>query len=64
MLSRLALTAATVAGKTLALVVRATPYLPGAVGAVCVTAGLGMVFAPLGWITAGGFLLLLDREIR
>ncbi|MFO7164873.1 MAG: hypothetical protein DIU75_016210 [Mycolicibacterium hassiacum] len=34
--------------------------LPGVLGAVCVSVGLGLIYAPLGLISAGVFLLLVD----
>lgn len=37
--------------------------IPGAGGAVAVCVGLGQVYRPLLWVSAGVFLLLLDRRI-
>lgn len=34
--------------------------LPGVLGAVCVSVGLGLIYGPLGLISAGVFLLLVD----
>lgn len=36
---------------------------PGVGGAGCVVYGLGSAWAPLGWLAAGGFLLMLDRRL-
>lgn len=38
-------------------------HLPGLLGPLLVAYGLGMAWAPLGWIALGGFLLLADRRI-
>ena len=38
-------------------------FVPGALGALLVCAGLAWVFAPLGLVAAGVFLLLIDRRI-
>lgn len=35
---------------------------PGVAGAALVCYGLGAAWEPLGWVAAGGFLLLLDRQ--
>lgn len=38
-------------------------FVPGILGALLVCAGLAWVFAPLGVVAAGAFLLLVDRRI-
>ena len=38
-------------------------FVPGALGAVLVCAGLAWIFAPLGVVAAGAFLLLIDRRL-
>lgn len=45
------------AGRMVGAVLR---FGPGVAGAVLVTIGLGMAWAPLGWIAAGVWLLLVD----
>lgn len=37
--------------------------LPGMAGALLVSYGLYLAWLPLGFIAAGGFLLLLDRRV-
>jgi hypothetical protein len=37
--------------------------LPGAAGALLVSYGLYRAWLPLGFIAAGGFLLLIDRRV-
>jgi len=38
-------------------------YLPGALGAALVVAGLSFIWWPLGLIALGAFLLLVDRRL-
>lgn len=38
-------------------------FLPGILGALLVIAGVAFVFWPLALITAGGFLLAVDRRL-
>ncbi|MFE2352216.1 hypothetical protein [Kitasatospora cineracea] len=52
------------AGALAAAAGTAVRYLPGTAGAVCASASAWMVWAPLGWLAAGTFLLLLDRRMR
>lgn len=42
---------------------RVARLLPGIVGAVLVSAGLGLIFLPLALISAGVFLLLVDWRL-
>lgn len=37
--------------------------LPGVAGPLLVAYGFHEIYSPLGWIVAGGFLLLLDRRV-
>lgn len=36
---------------------------PGVLGALFVCVGAGLIYTPLAFLTAGGFLLLIDRRI-
>lgn len=36
---------------------------PGVGGAAAISYGFGQAWAPLGWIVAGAFLILLDRRV-
>lgn len=38
-------------------------FLPGVLGAALVTAGVWAVYYPAGLVTAGVFLLILDRKV-
>lgn len=38
-------------------------YVPAVLGAALVCVGLGLIFPPLAFIAAGGFLLMIDRRI-
>jgi hypothetical protein len=38
-------------------------FIPGVLGALLVSGGLGLVYLPLGLVAAGGFLLWLDRRL-
>lgn len=38
-------------------------YIPGALGAACVVAGVSFIWWPLGLIALGAFLLLVDRRL-
>lgn len=38
-------------------------YLPGAIGAACIVAGLAVIWWPLGLIAFGVFCLLMDRRL-
>lgn len=37
--------------------------LPGVLGALLISYGLYLAWLPLGFIAAGGFLLLIDRRV-
>lgn len=56
-----ALTGAT--ERTAGIVGRLLRGAPGILGASAVSLGLGMIYAPVGVIAAGVFLLLIDRDI-
>jgi hypothetical protein len=58
-LKTITLTAASLAGKATRLVTKSGA---GIVGAGLISAGLGMVYGPLLYVAAGGFLLILDRK--
>lgn len=38
-------------------------FVPGVLGALCVTAGLALIWLPLGLIAVGAFLLLVDWRV-
>lgn len=57
---RIRLAFAAVAGR---LVGAAGRTLPGVAGSLLVCYGLWLAWAPLGFVAAGAFLLLLDRRI-
>lgn len=38
-------------------------FLPGALGAACIVAGVTVIWWPLGLIAFGGFCLLMDRRL-
>jgi hypothetical protein len=59
-MARAWLAAAGVLGRLVGVAGRGLPGLAGA-GLVCY--GLWLAWAPLGFIAAGGFLLLLDRRV-
>lgn len=46
---------------------RATPgigrFVPGVLGAVFISAGLALIWPPLGLVALGGFLLILDWRL-
>lgn len=42
---------------------RVARYVPGVLGALLVSVGIGVVFWPAGVIVAGVFLLLVDRRM-
>lgn len=56
-----------VAGKaaevTGAAVGRVGRSVPGVAGPLAIAYGCHEIYSPLGWIVAGGFLLLLDRRV-
>lgn len=57
-----ALKFAAAAGRVLNRAATAGRTVPGVAGASLVSYGLYDAWHPLGWIAAGGFLLLLDRR--
>lgn len=42
---------------------RATRSIPGVGGALLVCWGLGQIYQPLLYVSLGGFLLLVDRQV-